>query len=259
MLAGLALAFSSAGAFGQTFTDYTPLLGGTSNDYQWSNFVRPSGVSTGTAGTAGQWSQGIAPNNNSTSATFSAPVASDTTDFLDSNGGIYSFFSQTHFSVTDTAPVAGIQSVTFQLALDAGLTGTFGGTPVDLAVAPTLQLNLQGGGTQTLPATFSLLAGSISTVIPAFGNQPTTQDLLDYQWDLSGVSGTILSYSINWQTAFHSITQGMDLTESTSTHTNDILVAAVPEPSTYALMAFGIGAVWFYGRRKTSSSKTVQS
>ena len=122
------LALTSSAAFAQafvpTYNNYVPGIGGTSADYKWDVFTdatKPAGVSSSISGLASQWLTGIAPIGGSTNILFSGSSAfgSDTTDFLSSSsqGGIYSFFSQTHFQINSVVPLTGMQSLVVQLAL----------------------------------------------------------------------------------------------------------------------------------------------
>ncbi len=252
MAATLALAATAhAQLIVPTFHDYASALGGTTSDAQWSGFTlatRPSGVSTNTAGAAGQWPGGLASSNPNSSALFGPTPGNptDTTDFIDAStgGGIYAFFSQTHFSVSNAAPLTGLESLTLQIYQAGGFSGKFGGTPVDLVTAPTLNLTTDLG-TFSLAATFSQSESSYPLVVNGF---TTTLDTLSYQWDLSGVSGEIESYSIDWQTSYHSITYGADLTESTAQNSNSVLV--VPEPFTWSLIVPALGLLLWRSRRR---------
>lgn len=246
---------SAQGQVVSSFNNYSSALGGTTADYQWSTFTsetRPAGVGASMAGTAGQWAGGIAPNNDPSSTTdrFSGTpgYGTETTNFLgaSSGGGIYSFMSQTHFSLTSTSPVSTLESLVVQIHMAKGSDPAAVNNEFVSAPLLTLTTTL---GTQTLATDFSLLLNTSSTII--FGN-PTDIDLLGYQWDLSGISGTITGYSVDWQVAAHSITYGAATTESTATHTSSVL--AVPEPSTYVMLMAGMGVLlWKFRRREMLS------
>lgn len=220
------------------FVDYSPILEGTTSDHQWSNFTLPDGVSPGVNGTAGQWPAGIGPNGGGAGYVFSGSPSfpSETTDFV--GDGIYTFFSATHFQLTSTAPLAGMESFVFQMSIAAGLSGPMGGTPLTFESLPSLTLTLADNSVVNVGAAdFSLLQASASVVVPIVG--ATILESYGFQWDLSTYSN-IASYTLNWQVAYHSITYGLDTTESTQPHSESVL-QAIPEPSTWLLL--GVGAL----------------
>ncbi len=251
-----ALGFTAASALGQAivppFNNYTLTLGGTTSDYLWQGFsseTRPSGVGAGTAGKASQWLSGILPSASATGPVFSGDAANpyDYTDFAATanGGGIYAFFTQTHFEISSSTPLQGLQSLTLQIYLAEGLTSATGGTARALANAPLLLLTTSTG-TYTVAPTYS----STSLHDSAFVNGSNSYlDLLNYEWDLSSVSGTPESYVLAWQTSYHSITFGEDLTESTATNTTSVLAQAVPEPSTAVALLGGCGILTMWRRR----------
>lgn len=252
-----ALALSSAHA-DVSFGDYTVNngLGGTSAttaDYQWSGFseeTSPDGVSASTAGLASEWTQGIAPANESTSIIFRGtpgfeadPPDAQTTDFRKAadGGGIYNYFSQTAFSLISSAPVENLNSLIFQINLAAGLTGGMGGSSIDFVDghAPTLTLQFDGATSPlSIAATYTKTLSS--EAVELFPGAPTTLSTLAFQWDIStaladeGITDTITGYSIDWQTGYHSMMFGLDATESDKLVNYDVL--GVPEPSTWSLM-----------------------
>lgn len=242
LLAAGVLGASLSAASAQQFVDYAPILGGTTSDHLWSNFALPPGVAPSVAGKAGQWPQGIAPNGGGAGYTFSgnANFPNDYTDFFDGSG-IYAFFSETHFQVSSSAPLTGLESLVFQMSIAAGLSGSMGGSPLTFAAVPTLTLTLADSSTVSVgAANYSLLQASTPTYIPAFGIN-TVLESYGFQWDLS-TYGDIASYTINWQVAYHSITYGLDTTESTQPHSENLL-QTIPEPSTWLLL--GVGGLLF--------------
>lgn len=239
--------------------NYSPILGGNTATYSWSGFNRAT-YPLDNSGTAANW--GVTPGmpssigpSNVVSANYSfAPTpgfGTDTTNFLPASqgGGIYSFFSASHFSLTSTSPLADLNSLVFQIFVAAGFDNpnTFTGA-ADLIGSPSLTLTLQGGGTQVIPLLSSYLNSSEASTVQF----PTTLDLLSFEWDLSGVTQNITGYSVSWQAAYHSITYGMSVFESDAVHTSSIL--AVPEPS--SVMLLSLGALGLLARRKKSARWT---
>jgi hypothetical protein len=252
----ITLGLMTAGAMGQVitpdFNNYSAMLGGTTADYVWNGFnaaTPPAGLEASINGAAGQWPQGIAPNSGAPGIIFSGNPSfpGDNTDFLATSeyGGIYTFFTQTHFQINSTVPLTNLESLTMQIYMAEGITGAEGGTPQALATAPTMTLTTTAG-TFTLNPTYSSPVTPVSVTI--FG-MATYVDPLDYQWDLSGVVGTPESYTLNWQTAYHSVTYGEDVTESSAVNPSDILVQAVPEPSTISALVGGLGLLLILRRR----------
>ena len=239
-----------------SFNNYAPVLGGTTQDHQWSGFsdaTRPPGVSAGVSGSAAQWLGGLPSSNDGTSAARfggDANFGTDTTDFLtpSSGGGIYAFFSQTHFTITNPTPLLDLKSITLQIYMAEGLTGAFGGTAAQLAVAPILALQTTAGNQQLNP-TFSLLGSSTPAVV---NGSSTHIDLLTYQWDLSSITDPVEDYTFEWQTSYHSVTFGADVTESNAA--NNASVLAIPEPSSYAFLALGVTLLGWWNRKRIKSA-----
>lgn len=225
-----------------SFHYYGATMGGNINETLWNGFsdeTKPAGVSAGTGGKASQWSAGIMSTNGSATNIFSGNnpnFGTDTTDFISSanSGGIYSFFSQTHYQIASSTPEAGMQSLILQIYMAEGLSGMFGGTPVSVAAAPMLSV-VTAQGTQAFAASFFEQTYHDS----AFVNGSNTYlDMLAYQWDLSSVVDPILSYSINWQSSYHGIIYGADVTESNHAAPGAILTVPEPSRALFSLLAF---------------------
>jgi hypothetical protein len=240
------LGLTNAGAFAQavvpTYNNYTSILGGATADYQWSGYsseTRPAGVAGGTSGATSQWLSGLAPNGGAGGILFSGngSFGSDTTDFISAvnGGGIYSFFSQTHFQISSSVPLSNMESLVVQLSIAEGLSGAFGGSAVALAAAPTLTLVTSTGTVSNIAPSYSLLATQYAAVV---NGSNTNVDLFNYQWDLSGITGTAQSYTINWQAPYHGEIFGQDVTESSAVHSSNVLV---PEPSAGIAALGGMG------------------
>jgi len=235
------------------FHNYQSSLGGVTTDYIWESFSsenRPAGVGAGTGGMASQWLAGLAPTQGAAGPVFSGNPSngSDYTDFVTTanGGGIYAFFTQTHFQISSSTPVAGLQTLTMQLYVVEGLTGAFGGTTAILASDPVLSLTTSAG-TFIINPTYISTSSHDSAVV---NGSSSFLDMLNYQWDLSSVAGTPESYTLNWQTSYHSITFGEDVTESTAPNPSSVL--AVPEPSTSVAILGGFGVLAMFRRRWTA-------
>lgn len=123
---------------------------------------------------------------------------------------IYSFEVPGTFLVSQSAPLAGLETVVFQLEAVGGL-----------AAAPSLSFN---GGTQSLPADFSAVTpGTVN--IPGFGDTAVFQ----YQWDLSGLGEAVSSYDIVFTGAPHLSQFALQL------DAGGTFAAVIPEPSALVL------------------------
>ncbi|MGY1490028.1 PEP-CTERM sorting domain-containing protein [Methylobacillus pratensis] len=121
---------------------------------------------------------------------------------------------------TDNTIASNIGSIAFQGIIN-DFDGSFGGTPFSLSLS-------YNGGDQALAGT-----------LVNFVDTGTAADYYYFSWDLSGISTPITSYTLNFNIGFsQSLAFQIDQ------------VAAVPEPSTYAMLMLGLGAVGFAARRR---------
>jgi len=146
--------------------------------------------------------------------------------------------------VADATPLAGLENVVFQIGIGEAMTYDFYNE-----LLPTLSYTTSAG-------TFNL-AASFTEVLEKFDNgtvvMPTGEETIyinqyAMQWDLSGVSGDILSYSIDFTGVQHAQVYGMTLTQSDAF--TQVVALPVPEPETYALMLAGLAGVAFVARRR---------
>lgn len=135
--------------------------------------------------------------------------------------GLYG--SNSVFTFTDTTVASNITSLVFQGIIN-DFDAQFGAAPFTL----TLSLN---GGSQALAATSvsSVLNGGVS-------------DLHTYAWDLTGFGGPITSYSLTLTAGFSQVL-ALQVDQ----------VAAVPEPSTYAMAIAGLALVGGLARRRRAA------
>ncbi|GAB7563137.1 hypothetical protein LG202_11760 [Methylobacillus methanolivorans] len=80
---------------------------------------------------------------------------------------------------------------------------------------------------------------AIAGTLVSFVDTNAVADYYQYTWDLSGISSPITSYTLNFNIGF---------SQSLAFQVDQ--VAAVPEPSTYAMLMLGLGAVGFAARRR---------
>lgn len=260
LTAAAILAHATPGA-AQTFVDYNSSLGGTTVHHTWSGFTLPPGVSPGVAGAAGQWAGtstptnlGFASNGGSTADQFYVPLApggtaqysTETTDFV--GGGIYTFFSSTHFQLSSTAPLASTETFVLQLSVAAGTPTPSGGAPTNFLSAPVLKLTLADTSTVTLAANFSLVENSGPYTVPVLGFN-TTLSTIGYQWDLSSVTQPITSYTVDYQLAYHGMIFGADSVASSEVHSESVLTA-IPEPGTALFGALLVGMAFARRQRR---------
>lgn len=158
-----------------------------------------------------------------------ADAGSATFDKLAGTGGypasasIYTFTTPGTFFVSDSAPLAGLETIVFQM--DVAST---------VEAGPVLSYN---GGSQELVADFT------ATAVGDFVGMSDPTNIYAYQWDLSGL-GAIAEYTIEWTTGEHGGIYRLQI------NSGDSFAQAIPEPSTYAAWA-GIGVLaMVFQRRK---------
>jgi hypothetical protein len=128
-----------------------------------------------------------------------------------------------HFSISSTNAIENLQTVVFQMGASFNIT-TGQLFPTNTTI--TLSYN---GGDQRLVADLSLITSSITLTEPGYGNA-LRKDYL-FQWDLSGITETIDSFVIEWAVTNHAQSYTFQLDQS------DVYSEAIPEPSTWSLMA----------------------
>ena len=127
----------------------------------------------------------------------------------------FGLYGTASINFIDTTIASNISSLAFQ-----GIINNFG-SPFSLSLS-------YNGGTQAIAGT-----------LVEFVNTSTVADYYYYTWDLSSIAAPITSYSLNFNIGFsQSLAFQIDQ------------VAAVPEPSAYAMLMLGLGAIGFASRRR---------
>lgn len=185
-------------------------LPGNSEQSVWQNMnsttLPPSegynGFFTNTAG----WTTPVSPDNGS--ALFDKVPG---TGGFPSTSSIYNFDTPGTFTVSDSDPIAGLQTVIFQTDMVGPMFS-----------APTFSYN---GGNQ------QLAWDGIMGTEGDFSGMGANSTLYVYQWDLSAIVEEITSYEIIWTSGVHGSNYLMQI------NAGDTYTEVVPEPSTYALIA----------------------
>lgn len=139
-------------------------------------------------------------------------------------------------SVGDSTPVADLANLVLQIDIGEAATYDFFDH-----VLPVLNLN---GGAQALAASYAVITSRVSTGVfqTPEGPEEVYRNVHLLQWDLSGISEPITSFSIAFSGAQHAQIYGMRLDQS------DVFASlaptqAVPEPASMALLLVGVAAL----------------
>lgn len=140
-------------------------------------------------------------------------------------------------AVSDNTPVANLANVVFQIQIGEAWTYDFFNH-----VQPTLSYN---GGAQDIAATGSFVLEKFynGTVTMPTGDEDVFINTYLLQWDLSGISGPITDFSIQFTGVQHAQLYSLRLDQSDVYIPYGDVVATTPEPSTQALMGMGFAAL----------------
>ena len=165
------------------------------------------------------WPDAIAPNEPDSAG--NATFGKDSGVGYPASTSIYNVFGDGNYAVRNMSPIAGLETIVFQLDL-GGDFSTFKATPA---------LNYNDGSQDLAADFYSLTQGNFTFADPNEDQDASPTFNYAFQWDLSEVDSNINSYEIVWTTGTHSSNYAMQL-DSGDTFSQQ--VSAVPEPSTYA-------------------------
>jgi hypothetical protein len=162
--------------------------------------------------------------------------------FYPASFGLYSWGTDSAFSISVADAVDNLSRVNLQSLVTVDTAGGVQGMQHS-GYLPTLSYN---GGTQALLPTYSFtpVSGGVDMGGNPLAASPNNPNYGQFSWDLSSVGSAIDSFSISFGLDVHSNALAFQLDQ----------VAAVPEPSSYALGAIGLSlcAVAGYRRRKAA-------
>lgn len=204
-------------------------LGGTTQNDKWTNLTTSSNPGYPGFPGSGAWPAPIQSNiggdaslNKTANGPGGGPYPASGSIYFggfsgdaNANGG--------QLRVTDNTPVAGLETVVFQVEIGEAWTYDFYN-----GVLPTLSYN---GGSQNLVADFTSLSQVYNgTVTMPTGEEPIYINTWGLQWDLSSIGDEITSFTITFNGVQHSQVYSMQLDQSNT------FTQAVPEPGTSALL-----------------------
>lgn len=140
-------------------------------------------------------------------------------------------------AVGSTVPLDGLTTVLFQLQIGEATTYDFFNHAL-----PTLSYTTSSGTVSSVAATYSSLYNQFynGTVTMPTGEEPLYTNSYALQWDLSGVSEDITSFSISFTGVQHAQLYGVSLQQGNEGNSSSILPSAVPEPSALLIGALGL-------------------
>lgn len=158
--------------------------------------------------------------------------------FYPASFGLYSWSTDSAFSLSVTNAVAGLTAVHLQSFVSVDTTQGVDGL-LQAGYLPTLSYN---GGSQSLAPVYSMssVSGGVAMDGSPLTASPSNPNYGQFAWDLSGVGASVSSFTITFGLDTHSNALAFQLDQ----------VAAVPEPGTYAFAAIGLALCAHAGRRR---------
>ena len=233
------------------------LTGNTQYD-GWADFGTITGSYGSNPGTVA-WNSGAIGSNTGSSGDAAITKGSNGTAGGPYKGGGSIYFGG--FSATpntnggsvifsDTSVVGSLKTLVFQLDIGEAFGHDFFNDNTDIQL--TLQTN---GAPVVLSADYFTLLGRVDTgevFDPGTGPEPIYRNTYGWQWDFTSLYATdgfaITGYSLTVNAVQHAQIYAAQLDQG------DTFAQVVPEPSTYALMALGLGLIVWKNRRRLVKS-----
>jgi len=167
--------------------------------------------------------------------------------FYPASFGLYSWSTDSAFSLSVGNAVAGLTSVNLQTFVSVDTTQGVDGL-LQAGYLPTLSYN---GGSQSLAPiyTMSSVSGGVAMDGTALSASASNPNYGQFAWDLSGVGSSVSSFTITFGLDAHANALAFQLDQ----------VAAVPEPSTYALAIIGVALCGGAGWRRWRAQREAQA
>lgn len=212
--------------YAEGFVD--PGFGGSTVTETWY-FNTANGVGGGSGGAYGMgpWANGVV-SASTTDSSYAQSVFNKVSGGAYATGNsLYTLFStETVFSVTNSDPMANLETLFLQVDIAAQQSFT------------DIILSIDGGTPFSYTDVFIIDSEAME-----FNGQEGVSGIFGFQWDLRGL-GSISEYTISFAAGQHTSLNSIRVDEG------GVYAQAIPEPSTYALLGFGIVAAGVAYRRR---------